>query len=139
MSTFPDWFKRGYKRWCKSQPGEEDFLAFCSLLGYPAETVLNWMHGNPEPQGIELLSIASVLGTKIYQILGQPEPDHELIKIFNSFPHLTGDYRSKMAHAIWEAEESLRQKQISVDSDEGKAILEVSLEKWGFKNVGNLG
>ena len=69
MSKFSDWFKRAYKQWSRSQPGEEDFLAFCDLLGYSPAIVLNWLQGDSLPQGAELLSIAGVFGTKVYSLL----------------------------------------------------------------------
>ena len=78
MSKFSDWFNKAYNKWRKSQPGEEDFLAFCDLLGYSPAIVLSWLQGNSIPQGAELLSIAGLFGTKVYSLLGQPEPDPEL-------------------------------------------------------------
>ena len=132
MSNFPDWFKREYKRWSRSQPGEEDFLAFCSLLGYTPETVLAWMHGESIPQGGEVLSIAGMFGIKVYKVLDLPEPDKELLKVYASFSHLPGELRSKAARALWEADVEIKQKQVPPKSDEAKAILSNAFEKWGF-------
>ena len=132
MSKFPDWFKRAYKQWSRSQPGEEDFLAFCDLLGYLPATVLCWLQGNALPQGAEILSIAGVLGTKVYEVLGQSEPDSELLKIYNSFAHLTGEHRGKLALALWEAQTKMQLKGITTSSEEAKLILTEALEKWGI-------
>jgi transcriptional regulator with XRE-family HTH domain len=125
MSKFPDWFKRAYKQWSRSQPGEEDFLAFCDLLGYSPAIVLNWLQGDSMPQGAEILSIAGVLGTKVYEILGQAAPDPELVKIYNSFSHLKGEFRGKLAQALYEVEQRLSEKKISVASTEAKAIIDM--------------
>lgn len=133
MSKFPDWFKRAYKQWSRSQPGEEDFLAFCELLGYAPAIVLNWLQGDSIPQGAELLSIAGLLGTKVYSLLDQPEPDSELLKIYNSFSHLTGEHRGKLAHALWEAQTQMSQKGVTVRSKEAKSILSQAFKKWGFE------
>lgn len=132
MSKFPDWIKREYRRWSRSQPGEEDFLAFCSLLGYTPETVLSWMHGGSTPQNGEVLSLAGMFGVKVYKVLGMPEPDKELLKTFNSFSNLAGELRSKAAHALWEADMEIKQKQLLPESDEAKAILAKAFDKWGF-------
>ena len=137
MSKFPDWFKRAYKQWSRSQPGEEDFLAFCDLLGYSPAIVLNWLQGDSIPQGAELLSIAGLFGTKVYSLLGQPEPDPELLKIYNSFSHLTGEYRGKLAHALWEAQTEMSQKGVTVRSEEAKSILSQAFKKWGFETPNN--
>ena len=136
MSTFSDWFKREYKQWSQTQPGEEDFLAFCSLLGYTPETVLTWMHGKSIPQDGEVLGIAALLGMRVYTILGLPVPDKSLLETFASFSHLTGEFRSRVAHALWEADVEMRQRQVEPESDEAKAILTRSFEKWGFSVTG---
>ena len=132
MSNFPDWFKRAYKQWSRSQPGEEDFLAFCDLLGYSPAIVLGWLQGDFIPQGAELLSIAGLFGTKVYSLLGQPEPNSELLKIYNSFSHLSGESRSKLALALWEAQIEMQQSQITSSSDAAKIILTEALGRWGF-------
>ena len=132
MSNFPDWFTREYRRWSRSRPGEEDFLAFCYLLGYTPETVLSWMHGESIPQNGEVLSIAGMFGVKVYKVLEMPEPDNELLKTFNSFSNLAGELRSKAAHALWEADVEIKQKQLLPESDEAKAILTKAFDRWGF-------
>lgn len=132
IPSFPDWFKQEYKRWTDSQPGEEDFLAFCSLLGYPAVTVLGWLQGDWLPEGAEILSIAGVLGTEVYPVLGQPEPDSQLMKIFEQFPHLRGEQRSRLALALWEVQRELQQKQITGNSKEAKPIIAKVFSHWGF-------
>ncbi len=132
MSKFPNWFKRAYKQWSRSQPGEEDFLAFCDLLGYSPAIVLNWLQGDSLPQGAEILSIAGLFGTKVYSLLGQPEPDPELVKIYNSFSHLNGESRSKLALALYEVELRLKAEKLSVKSNQAKEIFEVVFAKYGL-------
>jgi len=132
MSKFPVWFKRAYKQWSRSQPGEEDFLKFCDLFGYSPAIVLNWLQGDSTPQGAELLSIAGVFGTKAYSLLGQPEPDPELVKIYNSFSHLSGEPRSKLALALHEVELRLKAEKLSVKSNQANEIFEVIFAKYGL-------
>ncbi len=134
MSKFPDWFKRAYKQWSRSQPGEEDFLAFCDLLGYSPAIVLNWLQGDSIPQGAELLSIAGLFGTKVYSLLGQPEPDPELVKIYNSFSHLSGESRSKLALALYEVELRLKAEKLSIKSNQAKEIFEEIFAKYKLDN-----
>ena len=137
MSNFPDWFKREYRRWSRSQPGEEDFLAFCSLLGYTPNTVLSWLHGESTPQNGEVLSIAGMFGVKVYKVLGLSEPDKEILKAYASFSNLAGELRSKAAHALWEADVEIKNNKISPQSDEAKAIIAKTFDKWGFTVSGN--
>ena len=133
MSEFSAWFTTEYQEWVRSQPGEEDFLAFCDLIGYSPAIVLRWLQGDSIPQDAEILSIADIFGTEVYSLLGQPEPDPELLKIYASFTHLTGDYRSKLAHALLEAQTEMQSKRLTATSEEAKPILKTAFTKWGFE------
>jgi hypothetical protein len=132
MSNFPAWFNRAYKRWSRSQAGEEDFIAFCDLLGYPPAKVLGWLHGESTPEGPEVLSIAGILGVNVYKALDLSKPDPELIKIYDSFAHLTGQDRSKLAMALFEVEEKLKEENISIKSSEAKEVFKDTFEKYGL-------
>ncbi len=132
MSNFPAWFNRAYKRWSRSQAGEEDFIAFCDLLGYPPSKVLGWLHGEFLPEGPEILSIAGTLGIDVYKVLDLPKPEPELIKIFESFAHLTGQDRSNLALALLEVERILIEDKISTKSTEAKEIIKSTFEKYGL-------
>ncbi len=132
MSNFPAWFNRAYKRWSRSQAGEEDFIAFCDLLGYPPSKVLGWLHGEFLPEGPEILSIAGTLGTEVYSTLGLPELDPELLKVYHAFSHLHGEFRSRLAQALWEAEKEIEQKRILSNSEEAKAILKDAFTRAGL-------
>ena len=134
MSKFSAWFNKAYTRWSRSQPGEEDFLTFCDLLGYSPAKVLEWLHGESVPKGPEVLSIAGILGVNVYEVLDLQKPDPELLKIFHSFSHLTGEYRSNLAHALWEAQSEMVQKSVTAKSDDAKNILTKIFKKWGFEN-----
>jgi hypothetical protein len=132
MSNFPAWFNRAYKRWSRSQAGEEDFIAFCDLLGYPPSKVLGWLHGEFLPEGSEILSIAGTLGTEVYSTLGLPAVDAELLKIYHAFSHLHGEFRSRLAQALWEAEKEMKEKGISASSPDAGGILSATFTKWGI-------
>lgn len=132
MSNFPAWFNRAYKRWSRSQAGEEDFIAFCDQLSYPPSKVLGWLHGEFLPEGPEILSIAGTLGTEVYSILGLPAVDPELMKIYHTFSHLHGEFRSRLAQALWEAEIEMKVKGISASSPDAGGILSAAFTKWGI-------
>lgn len=132
MSNFPAWFNRAYKRWSRSQAGEEDFIAFCDLLGYPPSKVLGWLHGEYLPEGPEILSIAGTLGTEAFSTLGLPAVDPELMKIYHAFSHLHGEFRSRLAQALWEAEIEMKEKGIPASSPDARGILSATFTKWGI-------
>ena len=132
MSKFEDWFTKEYRRWNRTQPGGEDFLAFCSQLGYTPEAVLAWMHGDAVPQNSEVLSIAGFFGPKVYKELGLSEPDPALLDSFASFAHLPGEQRSLAAQALYEADLEIKERQLEPRSEEAKRIIIASFEKLGF-------
>ena len=132
MSNFPAWFNRAYKRWSRSQEGKEDFIAFCDLLGYPPSKVLGWLHGEFLPEEPEVLNIAGIFGTDIYEVLDLPKPEPQLLKIYKSFAHLTGENRGKIAHALWEAQIEMSEKGVTATSEEAKSILSEAFKKWGI-------
>ena len=79
-----------------------------------------------------MLSIAGILGENVYQALDLPKPDPALLKIYNSFAHLTGDYRAKLTRALWEAKEEMSHKSVLASSEEAKHILSEAFRKWGI-------
>ena len=132
MSNFPAWFNRAYKRWSRSQAGEEDFIAFCDLLDYPPSKVLGWLHGEFLPEGPEILSIAGTLGIDVYKVLDLPKPEPELLKLYYRFSHLRGQDRSKLVLAIFEVERLLKEDNISSSSLEATEIIKNVFEKFGL-------
>ena len=132
MSKFTDWFTKEYRRWNRTQPGEEDFLAFCSQLGYTPETVLAWMQDKAIPQDSEVLSLAGFFGPKVYKVLGLSDPDPALLQSFSSFAHVPGEQRSLAARALFEADLEIKARQLEARSEEAKNIIFASFEKYGF-------
>ncbi|MDM7919215.1 MAG: hypothetical protein QUS12_08635, partial [Methanosarcina sp.] len=79
-----------------------------------------------------ILSIAGTLGTEVYSTLGLPAVDAELLKIYHAFSHLHGEFRSRLAQALWEAEKEIEQKRILSNSEEAKAILKDAFTRAGL-------
>ena len=79
-----------------------------------------------------MLSIARILGIKVYQVLEDPKPDPELINIFKSFGHLTGQDRSNLALALHDVERILKKEKISTKAPEAKEIIKNTFEKYGL-------
>jgi hypothetical protein len=93
---------------------------------------LGWLHGEFLPEGSEILSIAGTLGTEVFSTLGLPAVDPELMKIYHAFSHLHGEFRSRLAQALWEAEKEIEQKRILSNSEEAKAILKDAFTRAGL-------
>jgi hypothetical protein len=54
------------------------------------------------------------------------------MKIYHAFSHLHGEFRSRLAQALWEAENEIEQKRILSNSEEAKAILNDAFIRWGL-------
>jgi len=94
--------------------------------------VLGWLHGEFLPEEPEVLNIAGIFGTDIYEVLDLPKPEPQLLKIYKSFAHLTGENRGKIAHALWEAQIEMSEKGVTATSEEAKSILSEAFKKWGI-------
>lgn len=129
MPTFSTWFNNAYKKWSRANPGGEDFLAFCDRLGIPPAKVLSWLEGKSAPTGAESLNIAGLLGPEVYALLGQSEPDPALVEIYRSFGHLNADERCRLSLAMWEAQSTIRQRRLPIESDRAKRILRQAMKR----------
>jgi len=132
MPTFSTWFNNAYKKWSRANPGGEDFMAFCDRMGIPPGNVLSWLEGKSAPQGAESLNIAELLGPEVYALLGQSEPDPALVEIYRSFGHLSAGDRSRLALALWEAQSTIQQRGLPIESEEAKRILRREMKRHGL-------
>ena len=132
MSKFSTWFNNAYTKWSRTNPGGEDFLAFCNRLGIPAVKVLSWLEGKSAPEGAESLNIAGLLGPEVYALLGQSEPHPALVEIYQSFSHLSADERCRLALALCEAQSTIHQKGLPIESEEAKRILRQAMKRHGL-------
>jgi hypothetical protein len=132
MSKFPDWFKRAYKRWTRSHPGGEDFLAFCAWVGYPPALILDWIQGDAIPNGHEAWNLALLFGKKVYAILDMAAPDGEIFKISETFIEQKGSHRARLVKILWEATEEIREKGVLASSEQGMLIVIEAYRKSGL-------
>lgn len=96
--------------------------------------VLGWLHGEFIPEEPEILSITGTLGTEVFSTLGLPELDPDLLKVYHAFSHLHGEFRSRLAQALWEAEKEMTERGISASSPEAGGILSAAFTKWDISS-----
>ena len=70
----------------------------------------------------------------VYSILGQPEPDSELLKIYGSFTHLTGEFRKELSLALFKVELRLKEKNFQ-ESNQAKEIFNVVFSQYGLPSL----
>jgi hypothetical protein len=122
-NKFEKWFNEAHNKWSENQPGEEDFLEFCSHLGYPPYQVLDWLHGDSTPTDSEVLNIAGLLGNEVYDMLNLEKPEQELLNIFNKFSHLRGEYRVNLATKLFEIENKINNEGLAINNPDVIKIL----------------
>lgn len=135
MSIFTNWLGKEYRKWVRAQSAPEDFLTFSALLGYHPSVVASWMAGDAIPQDGEVMSIASLLNVKVYDILELPHPDEDLFRIFKSISHITGDFRYRLACALLDVESEMHERGIDSNSPEAGDIFKRAFERWRFPST----
>ena len=132
LTGYMAWLRTEYKprRW----NGSSEPLSAKSIrnVWVTFRSFFGWLQGEFLPEEPEVLSIAGILGVKVYEALDLPKPDPELIKIYVSFAHLTGQDRSNLALALLEVKRILKEDNISTKSPDAKEIVKNTFEKYGL-------
>jgi transcriptional regulator with XRE-family HTH domain len=136
MATLNDWLNQKFNEWEKTQGRSQSYYAFARYLEVSQSGLSQWMTGGGTPGGEDLLALASKLGPEIYDILGLPRPNAELQRMTVSFASLPADIRQRLANAIAEVDQSLRQERLRPDSAEARRIVLDVFAKWGFRYTG---
>jgi transcriptional regulator with XRE-family HTH domain len=87
------WLLKKFLQW-QVDTGERNTLEqFSEYLGIGRSTLSKWMNGSSRP-GPELIDqISDKLGPEVYDIVGVPRPDPDLIYIIKRWPALTEEQR----------------------------------------------
>ncbi len=136
MATLIDWLNQKFNEWEKAQGRRQSYYAFARYLEVSQSGLSQWMTGGSVPGGEDLLALASKLGPEVYDVLGLPRPNAEIQRMTVSFASLPADIRQRLANAIAEVDQSLRQERMRPDSAEARQIVLDVFAKWGFRYTG---
>lgn len=136
MATVKDWLNKKFAEWEKAQGGRQSFYAFARYLEVSQSGLGQWMTGNGNPSGDDLLSIANKLGPEIYDVMGLPRPNQEAQRVTVSFASLPPDIRQKLVGALTEIDQTLRNERLRPDAADARKIVLNLLEKHGFRYTG---
>jgi hypothetical protein len=139
MATVKDWLNQKFTEWEKTQGRSQSYYTFARHLAVSQSGLAQWMTGNGVPGGDDLIAIAAKLGPEIYDMLGLPRPDTDVQRLTVSFASLPVDIRQRLANAIAEVDQTLRQERLRPDSAEARRIVMEILERWGFRYTGSKG
>jgi hypothetical protein len=136
MTTLKDWLNLKFVEWEKAQGGRQSYYAFARYLEVGQSGLAQWMTGSANPAGEDLISISNKLGPEVYEVMGLPRPNSEVQRVTVSFASLPADIRKRLASAIAEADQTMRQEHLRPETAEGRKIVLDSLAKWGFRYTG---
>lgn len=138
MSRFSEWLSEKYTIWEKTQGKKETYMSYAAYLGVDPSAMISMMMEKALPDSGDLMAIAAKEGTEVYDLLAEEHPDEGVIEIFSSLGQMPTDLRMRMAHAIFEAEQAVKRKDIPFESEEAKQVYIDALERWGFRFSGEI-
>ncbi|KPL75525.1 hypothetical protein ADN00_12850 [Ornatilinea apprima] len=137
MPRFSDWLTEKYTSWENTQGSTQTYAKYATYLCVDAKVLVNIMLGKALPNTGDLMAIAAKEGLEVYDVLEKDRPEEGVIEVFSSLGTMPTDFRMRMAHAIYEAEETVKGRNISTESDEAKQVFIEAFERWGFHYQGN--
>jgi len=136
MPRFSDWLTEKYTAWEKAQGSTQTYAQYAAYLCVNPGAVVNIMLGKTLPNAGDLMAIAAKEGLDAYDVLGKERPEQGVMEVFSSLGPMPTDFRMRMSHAIYEAEKTLKEKNIQPESDESTQVFIETFERWGFHYQG---
>lgn len=88
--TFPQFLENRFLTWQQKEGGRRTVKQFAEWLGFPQSTLSTWWTKDITPKDEEVLrKLAIKLGMEVYDVLGLPRPDPDLIYIQQNWPQLS--------------------------------------------------
>ena len=122
MSHFSEWLNAKYTAWEKAQGSSRTFMDYAAYLGVDPNVIIEIMMDKALPDEGDLMAIAVKEGAEAYEEIGQAEPEQGVLEVFSQLGPMHTDLRRRMAHAIYEAEQAVKRKDIPSESEEAKQV-----------------
>ncbi len=133
MATCKEWLIQKFQDWEQAQGRSQSYYAFARFLGVSQSDLVLWMEGTATPKGDDVLALADKLGPEIYDTLQMVRPNTQNQRMIAAFPGLPAGLRDRLSGAVWEANETIKSRNLSPESVEAKlAVFEV-FARWGIK------
>lgn len=137
MPRFSDWLTEKYTSWENTQGSTQTYAKYATYLCVDAKVLVNIMLGKALPNTGDLMAIAAKEGLEVYDVLEKDRPEEGVIEVFSSLGTMPTDFRMRMSYAIYEAEKTVKSRNISTESDEAKQVFIEAFERWGFHYQGS--
>lgn len=91
--TFAQFLEMKYLEWQKQEGGRKTVKEFAAYIGVSQSTISNWWNDDRKPEGENLQKLAAKLGIEVYDILGVPRPDSDLLYLQSIWKELEPEKR----------------------------------------------
>jgi hypothetical protein len=107
MSPFSDWFEGKFLEWQNARKKHSTIREFSDWLGLDQRLVANLMRGDrkPGPEYADIISIKFGYDMTVYDLLGLPRPDKDLLRAKKKYPKMTPAQRKRFADILNEVED----------------------------------
>ena len=88
--TFSKYLEQKFLEWQQREGGRRTVKEFAAYIGVSQSTISTWWNDERKPEGDNLLKLAMKLGVEVYDVLGKPRPDSDLLylqTIWNELPN----------------------------------------------------
>lgn len=90
---FSEFLERKFLTWQASQGKRRTIGEFAKSIGVAQTTVSSWLNGERKPEGESLRKLANKLGIDVYDALGLPRPDADLLYMQQHWDEISADDR----------------------------------------------
>lgn len=78
---FTQFLELKFLEWQQAEGGRKTVKQFAAFIGVSQSTISTWWNGDRSPEGENIQKIANKLGIEVYDVLGLPRPDPDLLYI----------------------------------------------------------
>jgi len=93
---FPQYLELKFLEWQHEKGGRKTVGEFAEYLGIAQSTASSYMNGKRIPEGETLRYIAIKLGIEVYDVLGLPRPDPDLLYLQSHWHEYSAEKRRKL-------------------------------------------
>lgn len=93
---FPKFLEFKYLEWQRTQGGRKTVKEFAAYIGVSQSTISSWWNEDRKPEGENLRRLAEKLGIEVYDVLGIPRPDSNLLYIQSIWQELEPEKRTAL-------------------------------------------
>lgn len=101
---FTQFLELKFLEWQQAEGGRKTVKQFAAYIGVSQSTISTWWNGDRSPEGENIQKIAHKLGIEVYDVLGIPRPDPDLLYIQQNW----SNFSEKGRQAIRDTAEKYR-------------------------------